>query len=152
MKTLHTSSFLLFVIVGLVGSVGCNLIGPGKNGGEASLLPKETQNTYTVMLKGFKPETKPITEGMTVQGVIEDSGAKRKFGKMDIVIKRMVPGKPQRHNLKVDYDRGKKRVPYDQDYSIYPNDIVMISPDNTTQLDKVVDALSGVLGGKKVGD
>ena len=46
---------------------------------------------------------------------------------MEIVVKRMIPGKKIRHRLKVDYDSKKKRVPYDQDYTIYPNDIVLRS-------------------------
>lgn len=148
MKTLHCSSLLLLGIAGLVFGAGCNLIGVGTGSGDSSLLPKETQGTYTVMLKGSKPETRPITEGLTVQGVIESTRAHKKFGKMDVVVKRAVPGHPQRHNLKVDYDKNKQRVPYEQDYAIHPNDIVMIAPNNTTQLDKVVDALSGVLGKK----
>ena len=129
-----------------VFSSGCMLFQPEKTAQNANLLPKGTGNSYTVLLKGSKPQTLEITEGMTVQSVLDNTGAKKRFGKMDIVVKRMIPGKQFRHNLPVDYDAGKKRVPYDQDYTIHPNDIVLISPDNTTQLDKVVDALSGVLG------
>lgn len=148
MKSIQCSSVLLAGLSCLFVFSGCNLFGPEKRSETASLLPRDTGSTFTVMLKGSKPETMEITEGMTVQGVIDSTNARKKIGGMDIVIKRMVPGKQIRHNLKVDYDNKKKRVPFDQDYTIYPNDIVMISPGNNTQLDKMVDTLSGVFGSR----
>ena len=147
MKKFRLVTLVCLSWLSLLTASGCSLFGTGKGSGDANLLPRETQDTYTVLLKGSKPETRQITEGMTVQGVVDTSKARKKFGNLSIVIKRVVPGKQVRHNLKVDFDTKKKRIPYDQDYTIHPNDIVLISPNKTNQLDKVVDALSGVIGG-----
>lgn len=98
-----------------------------------------------MMLKGSKPETKELRQGMLVEHVLIDSGALTKFGKMDIVLKRVIPGRQERHRLDVDFDSAKKKVKEEQNYAIHPNDILIISPDNSTQLDKVIDSLSGVL-------
>lgn len=132
--------------VGVLLSTGCVLFSPGRKAGDQNLLPKGTGNSYTVLLKGSKPATKEITEGMTVQDVLESSGATKRFGKMHVVIKRVIPGKQIRHKLPIDYEVKKRRVSYDQNYAIHPNDIVLVAPDKTTQLDKMVDALAGVLG------
>ena len=145
-QKLRLSLSLVFGLLLVFTSTGCMLFQPGASSKDSNLLPQGTGSSYTVLLKGSKPLTQEITEGMTVQSVIENTGAQRKFGKMEVVIKRQLPGKQVRHRLNVDYDPKKKRVPYDQDYTIHPNDIVLIAPDTTTQLDKVVDALSGVFG------
>ena len=137
---------LVFSLVSMIMSSGCLLSRPANKVADKNLLPQPTGSSYTVLVKGSKPETRVITEGMTVQGVLDATPARKRFGKMEIVVKRVIPGKATRHQLKVDYDAKKKRIPYDQDYTIYPNDIVLISPDNTTQLDKMMDAMSGVFG------
>jgi len=110
------------------------------------MLPETTGTTYTVMLKGSKPETKELRRGMLVEHVLIDSGAIKKFGKMDVAIKRMIPGKGLRHRLDVEFDSAKKKVKEEENYAIHPNDIIIVTPDNSTQLDKVIDSLSGVLG------
>lgn len=136
---------ILLVSMTPVFSTGCMLISPdGKNLDE--VVGKPTGNSFTVMLKGMKPETMEITEGMRVQDVLNSSGAIKRYGKMDIVVSRMLVDKGRRFRMEVDYDPAKKRIPFEQDYVIHANDIVMIQPDNTTQFDKVVDSLSGVLG------
>lgn len=137
---------LLPLVLFCISQTGCMLFGSGHAKTDSNLLPQKTGQSFTVMMKGSKPVTLEITEGLTVQDAVEMSGAKRKYGDMSIVIKRVIPGKHLRHKLKVDFDAGKKRVPYDQDYSIYPNDIVLIAPESSVPLEKVADIFSGVFG------
>lgn len=146
MQKLQLSLSGVFCLLLLLTSTGCMLFQPGKSANDSNLLPQGTGKSYTVLLKGSKPQTHEITEGMTVQNVIDATGAQRKFGKMEIVVKRQLPGKQIRHRLNVDYDPKKKRVPYDQDYTVHPNDIILIAPDTSTQIDKAFDALSNVFG------
>lgn len=137
---------IAFSSILVASSTGCTLFPDGKPADVSQLLPETTGASYTVMLKGSKPETKELRQGMLVEHVLIDSGALKKFGKMDIVLKRVIPGKQGRHRLDVDFDSAKKKVKEEQNYAIHPNDIIIISPDNSTQLDKVIDSLSGVLG------
>lgn len=127
-------------------SSGCILFPNGDPTDVSKLLPETTGASYTVMLKGSKPETKELRQNMLVEHALIESGALKKFGKMDIVVKRVIQGKQGRHRLDVDFDSATRKVKEEQNYAIHPNDIVIISPDNSTQLDKVIDSLSGVLG------
>ena len=143
---MRASQLLLLAFTLLVATTGCHLISPPSDakfqeitGGQGS--------TYTVLLKGSKPEARAIQQGMTVQDVLEQSGATKRWKRLRVLVKRVIPGKQMRHRLEVDYDVNERRVPFEQDYAILPNDIILVAPDQTSQFAKTVDKLSGVFGG-----
>lgn len=133
----------------LVPSSGCMLLDLSGKSAMDELVSNGTDSSYTVMIKGDKPATKEISEGMTLQKVLQECGAIKRFGRMDVVVQRVIPGKQMRHRLSVDFDPKKRRIPFEQDYTVHPNDIVTIVPDNSTHLDRMVDSITGVLNVKR---
>ena len=87
-----------------------------------------------------------LDSNKTIQTVLEESGAKDKFKKMEILLVRNIPGTEQKQKLEVDFDPASRHVIVSQDYAIHPGDIIVIRKDNSTALDITIDKITGALG------
>ena len=79
---------------------------------------------------------------ITVQTVLERSGAIEKFRNMEITIMRVVKESGHGLRLPVDYQGGKKAVRPEQDYAIHPNDRILIESRSNNAIDKIVESLA----------
>ena len=145
--TLHTAAFCI-LLGAVMASSGCSTIPLTQN---ADLPTAEAQSqaahgVYEVVMKGsFSRESisRGVIDGpITVQEVLQRSGAIDKFRNMEITIMRVVKETGQGIKLPVDYQSGKKTVRTEQDYAIHPNDRIMIVSQSNNALDKIVDSLS----------
>lgn len=103
----------------------------------AGLYQVEMQTTFG---KG-KVYQGEIDGPITVQTVLERSGAIEKFRGMDIVLMRVVKESGVGLKMPVDYEIGDKSVRPEHDYAIHPNDRIIISSRSNNPLDKFVDAM-----------
>ena len=85
-----------------------------------------------------------IRDKMTVQDVIEETGAVTQFRSMEITLSRLV-NEPRKSVLKlpIEYRYEKQAVVDYQNYSIHPGDTLVIKARSAGSLDKLVGALSG---------
>ena len=84
-----------------------------------------------------------ISEPTTVQQALEISGAMDEFSRIQVDVYRQLPdGRPLK--LPVELKKGKQ-VRYEQDYSLHPNDRIIVRPKSSSPLDKLVDQVFGEL-------
>lgn len=70
----------------------------------------------------------PVSEGMTVQNVLEKSGAAKKIRAPQIDLVRKVPDQYQPLRMRSEYKPGTRRVKYEEDYAIHPGDRILVRP------------------------
>lgn len=68
----------------------------------------------------------PVTQGLTVHGALEASGAFRRIRVPEVEILRNVPESGQLLRLKAQMQPGKRVVKYEQDYAILPGDRLVV--------------------------
>ena len=112
------------------------------------------ENSAAVSQDSFRVEMHPtfgkpkaytgfITKPTTVQNALEESGALSEFSAMTIDLYRKLPdGRPLK--LPVEFKKGKQ-IRYDQDYSVHPNDQIIVRAKSNSPLDKFVDQVFGNL-------
>ena len=141
------------VLIGaLLASSGCSSLPKTQNKAlpAAATQTQEAQGVYEVHMKGaFAKESisRGVIDGpITVQTVLERSGAIEKFRNMEITIMRVVKesgqGIGQGLKLPVDFQSGKNAVRPEQDYAIHPNDRILIVSKSNNAIDKIVDSLA----------
>ena len=106
------------------------------------------QATVKVTLKSTSGKTKqsmlPLSAGMSVQSVVEKTGAARKFTDMEIKVYRVTPlSKGQPVPLQAEYDPAKNCVPILNDMALHPGDLVLIEENDNSQLDLMLAKLTG---------
>lgn len=105
----------------------------------------DSPGVYEVELRGNFGQTsraQGVIDGpITVQTVLERSGAIKKFRNLDITILRVVQESGHGLKLPVDYQAGKKSVRPEQDYAIHPNDRILIEAVSNSAIDKIVDSV-----------
>lgn len=105
-----------------------------------------TPETFIVEIRGVmqKPKVYEATlDGpITVQTVLEEFGAIKKFKNMEITILRRVEETGHPLKLTADYKPRKKAVTPEQDYAILPKDRIVIEPSSSSTLAKMVNSLS----------
>ena len=145
--TLRVSSFC--VLIGAVlASSGCSTFPLGQNQPlpTGATQSQESLGVYEVHMKGgFSKEStsRGVIDGpITVQTVLERSGAIDKFRSMKITIMRVVKESGQGLKLPVDYQVSKKSVRPEQDYAIHPNDRIVIESKANSAIDRIVDSLA----------
>ena len=144
---LQASTIVAFVGL-LLASSGCSTLPQTQN----QILPAgaaeatESPGVYEVQLQGTfgKASTaQGVIDGpITVQTVLERSGAIKKFRNMEITVLRVVQNSGRGIKLPVDYQAGKKSVRPEQDYAIHANDRIMIQAISNSAIDKIVDSIS----------
>jgi hypothetical protein len=126
---------------------GCSTLSPltGK------AVPADSQTsvpteTFTVEMRGLMQQPK-IYEGMldgpiTVQTVLEEFGAIKKFRNMEITILRVVKESGRGLKMPIKYNPRDRAVTPEQDYAILPNDRIVIEPSSNSTLAKMVNSLN----------
>lgn len=90
----------------------------------------------------------PLTDVTYVQQALEQSGAIKKFRRAKIELYRQLP-QGGGHKLPVEFDRNNRRVPPGSDYALHPDDRIVVTEDNSTVLDDMLDRLGGGSGATK---
>lgn len=109
--------------------------------------PSGPQGMYLVDMVPFMGESishkGQIRNNMTVQNALEESGALKKFRKMEVQLYRIVQGSGRTLNMPVEMQPGKKLVKFEQDYALHPGDRIVVKPGGGAGLEKVFGALAG---------
>ena len=142
---------LFCVLIGAVlASSGCSTLPLTQNQAlpaAASQTQKQApQGVYEVQLSGgfSKPTTsRGVIDGpITMQTVLERSGAIDKFRNMEITILRVVKDSGRGLKLKVDFNGSKDAVPPEQDYAIHPNDRILVESKSGGAIDRLVETVA----------
>lgn len=81
-----------------------------------------------------------IRSNMTVQNVLEESGALKKIRNPKITVYRIIRGKGKPLKLPVPMQSGKRIVKFENDYSIHPGDRIVVKS-NSGGLDNLMQSL-----------
>lgn len=124
---------------------GCNLI-PKADDAElpAAAVESSADHYYVEMHKGFgeaKVFKGTIDKPTTVQNALEQSGAQKQFAAMSVDVMRQLPNGTVL-KLPVEFKSGKK-VKYEQDYALHPEDRIVVKSKSGSALDKLVDNVLG---------
>lgn len=108
----------------------------------------QPQPTVQVVLKAEGGKTKksvlPLTEDMSVQTVLEKTGAIRKFTDMEIKVYRVTPySKGAVVPLQAEYDPSKNRVPILNDMALHAGDMVLVEENDVSQFQLMLKKLTG---------
>lgn len=87
----------------------------------------------------------PITERMTVQDVLAEADAIRRFGKIEVEVHRVSRQSRRMMKLPVNYETRERRVSYEQNYAILPNDRIVVRHAESSPLDSI---LGGMMPGR----
>jgi hypothetical protein len=138
---------VLLLGMSILTSTGC-LGGLGLTGAKLPTEPVSTESMgqFRVDMIGAFNKTASfegeIDEPITVQDVLERSGATRKYRNMDIMIHRVVEETGRVLKLRVDYVPRKKSVKPELNYAIHDKDRILVQSRTTTAISKVVDSLN----------
>ena len=129
----------------LAASTGCAplSLAPADPIGQAAVAPPANAPTFVVKMQesGAEPRTKqlPLTEPLTVQQLLEKTGAINQFGRMKITVARHVAGRREPLKLDVEFRRGPRRVAEHENYTILPGDQVTILEVRKTMIEDWLD-------------
>ncbi len=87
-----------------------------------------------------------IQQPMTVQDVLVESKAIKKYRNMEISILRQLPDKPRPIRMDVDFQASQRKVVDAQNYAIHPGDRILIRPKDDTLIGNL---LNKAMGSKK---
>lgn len=124
---------------------GCASLGSSKNDVSSTTALGECQVEFH-MASGAKPKSKAVTvyDDSTVQKVLEQSGAMRKFGRMDLELARALPN-GNWHKMKIDYNTRGKQVESATDYHVQPGDRLIVKENTSTIIDDMLESSLGPL-------
>jgi hypothetical protein len=155
------SHFMLVAVAAVAAglSTGCSMFQPRMspelnaqvtpNGVEdGKLAPPPGNFTVEVQPAGGKPVAKeqPLVGPLTVQEALEHTKANQRFSKFKLELHRPLPD-GRIHCMVLEYDRQKKLVDPEYDYTIQPGDRLIVEQDTTTFVDEMLDAVSIPFGG-----
>jgi hypothetical protein len=92
----------------------------------------------------------PISAETRVQDVLDASRATSKFRNLDVVIMR-----PTSHasepmlKMPCRFDRHRRRIGWETDYAVLPDDRLIVREDTTSPLDRVMGSLLGPVFGSR---
>ena len=138
---------LLLLGISILTSTGC-LSGLGLTGAKLPTEPvsSESMGKFRVdMIGAFNRSASfegEIDGPVTIQDVLERSGATRKYRNMDIMIHRTVEETGRPLKLRVDYVPRKKSVKPELNYAIHDKDRILVQARTTTAIDKVLNSLN----------
>ena len=107
--------------------------------------------TYKVIFQG-KPGGQPkvftghLTEPITVQQALEESGATKKYRNMLIDLARRTPQSSEILRLPITYQPGERHVLEQQNYSILPGDEILIRRGSKGPIDAMLRSIGGANG------
>ncbi len=101
----------------------------------------------------IKPESgsvqqfdRPLTGEVWLQDVVTQSGAPKRFRRMNIEVQRR-SANGQWAKMKAEVDRRTKKITIETDYAIHPGDRIVIVQDTSTAIDDVLGPFLGALRG-----
>jgi len=145
-------------MMGLLSLVcGCTTVGlsssatpdlPGESPGAAAQTPQLTTPSISMELRpsGKKPQISqlPLAGGMRVQQALEQTGAVKKFRRMDVRLMRNAGNERQKLEVKYDHEEGGVNPLYD--YALHPGDHLVVIEDTATILDDMLQSITGPVG------
>lgn len=155
---LFLRTHVLLAVGGFALLTGCSSLStqPTGNADTAKFLGSDASATqvaqqgpqYTVEIReaGKDPEfvRLPMKGNTFVDNAIRESGATKRFKRMNVELIRNAGGQPQR--LEVRYDRAKKGINPVYDYALHPGDHVVVIEDTRTAIDDMMDGVSSRMG------
>lgn len=81
----------------------------------------------------------PFKESMFVEDALRESGAQRRYRRMDITLVRQLPN-GQKLRMPVEYNSAKKSISPGTNYSLHPNDTLEIVQDSTTTVERMLES------------
>ena len=141
---------VLMLFVGCGMFTGCATL-PANHTADLSQAVKTDANVrgeVVVQLKddkGSRYLKAPLRGNMVVQDALTGSGALNEFNRMDVVVVRTLPS-GEKLRMPVTVDPGSRAVNSATDYSLYPGDVVEVTEDPRTLLDRVIDSALSSLG------
>jgi hypothetical protein len=148
---------LLAVLAGL--SMGCSMFQPRLSPElNAQVTPKGVEDgkvppppgSFTVEVQPAKgkpiAKEQPLVGPLTVQEALEHTKANQRFSKFNLELHRNLPD-GRMHKMVLKYDRQKKLVDPEFDYTILAGDRLIVVQDTTTILDEALDAMTIPFGG-----
>ena len=124
---------------------------PGKPDGQstAAELPR---CTIVMQPEKGRPEAVqvPLSEGATVQTVLDQSKAMKRFRRMNVYVLRKPamdgksPREPQK--MSVEFKRSGRQVEFDHDYALHPNDRIVVEENTSSMVDDMVGTMADALG------
>jgi hypothetical protein len=115
---------------------------------DGKLAPPPGNFTVEVQPAGGKPVAKeqPLVGPLTVQEALEHTKANKRFSKFNLELHRPLPD-GRMHRMVVQYDRQKKLVDPEFDYTILAGDRLIVVQDTTSMLDEALDMITLPFGG-----
>lgn len=88
-----------------------------------------------------KVEEVPLEEGMTVGDALEKTKANKRFRRATVDVQRTHNGNT--HKMPIDFNNGNHRVSHSTDYALHPRDRILVTEDNSTIVDDLMQKLMG---------
>ena len=153
-----------FAVLLAVGSTGCASIWkPQEPNLDAKLIKPATASAAAAPQAGgqqakFMVDVVPssgrtqsferaISGPTHVQEVVDQSGALKRFRRLDLSLVRTLPHGGL-HRLPVEYDKNVRKVSPASDYTLMPGDRLIIKEDSTTIIDDMLKSALGPIGEK----
>lgn len=106
---------------------------------------------YTVEIRPEKGKPQAVEKELTdethVQTALEQSGAAKKYARMQVELYRPLKSGVW-HKMSLEFDRDEHRVPPEYDYSLLPGDRIIVTEDPTNVLDDIMQYALRPLGFK----
>ncbi|MEM9412273.1 MAG: hypothetical protein AAGA30_14250 [Planctomycetota bacterium] len=142
-------SFIVFTAMFMMICSGCSMFPKMEKSSAVLDEMSKTESVAEYFVEMHPNLGKPklyrgkISEPTTVQQALEASGAIDEFKRISVDVYRQLPdGRPLK--LPVELKKGKQ-VRYEQDYSLHPNDRIVVRPKSSSPIDKLVDQVFGEL-------
>lgn len=137
------------------GFVGCSLLDDKimpKLGAEVTTGPGQvfpSAGKYIVEFRADKGKPQAVeldvTNQLHMQTALDQSGAAKKWSRMDIELYRPLPNGGW-HKMEIEFDRGAHRVPPEYDYAVLPGDRIVVKEDAASLMDDFLEQALGPLG------
>jgi hypothetical protein len=115
---------------------------------DGKVAPPPGNFTVEVQPAKGKPVAKeqPLVGPLTVQEALEHTKANKRFSKFNLELHRPLPD-GRMHKMVLKYDRQKKLVDPEFDYTILAGDRLIVVQDTKSMLDEALDAMTIPFGG-----
>ncbi|MBN82146.1 MAG: hypothetical protein CMJ70_18605 [Planctomycetaceae bacterium] len=144
---------VFLIVAGLMISAcsGCTSLKIGKSmfGDRAPQVPTAAEGTPAVGLRlvalnGKVQKVKiPYRDGMLVHDALEQAEVFKRFKKVKISLRRIVPETQKLAKMQVNLEKGRKEVALGSDYALFERDILEVTEENS---DWGTDMLRSALG------
>ncbi|MEE3371743.1 MAG: hypothetical protein VX346_20600 [Planctomycetota bacterium] len=133
---------------------GCTSLTTGKSffGSSGPGVPTAAAGTPAVGLRFIALDGKvqkvkiPYTDGMLVHDALDQAGVFRRFKKMKITLRRIVPETQQLAKMQVSLEKGKKQVALGSDYALFERDILEVTEENSDWGTEMLRSALGPIG------